>query len=321
MLKLVILDAYTLNQGDLSWDPLKAIAKCTVYTRTKPTQIIERALDADIILTNKVKLNKEVLSQLPKLKYVGVLATGYDNIDLESAKMNNVTVTNIPEYASHFVAQSVFSLILAITNRVHLHHESVKNGVWSACKDFTYHIPPLIDLSGLYLGLLGYGRIAKQVCQIAKAFNMNVIYHKPCPAKSNPYNARYVNFETIFSDSDILSLHCPLNDRTNKIINRSTLKLMKKKSILINTARGGLIDENALIASLKAGEIYAAGLDVLNQEPPCENHPLQNLHNCIITPHISWASYKSRHRLLEIATENIKCFLRGEAKHIVSSMS
>lgn len=317
-LKLVILDGYTLNPGDLDWGNLQKLGDCTFYDRTPNELVLERAKDAEIILTNKTQLSKETILQLPKLQYIGVMATGYNVVDIEAAHQNNIIVTNVPAYSTQSVVQLTFALILELTNHVGQHSDGVSQGRWVGSKDFSYWDFPLIELQNLTLGIMGYGHIGKKVAEIAKAFGMHIICFTRTP-KEDP-NFPYVQFvekDTLFKESDIITLHCPLTKATQQCLGEQELSLMKKSAFLINTSRGPLIDEAALAKALNQGQIAGAGLDVLSQEPPKENNPLLTAKNCFITPHIGWATRASRERLLNIIIQNIQNFLSGHPKNTV----
>ncbi len=310
-MKIVVLDGFTLNPGDLSWESLKQIGSCEIYDRTPPEKTIERAQGAEIVLTNKTVLSKEIIEQLPKLKYVGVLATGYNVIDIAAAKKNNIIVTNIPAYSTPSVAQMVFSHLLNLTQHVVEHSQKAKTGKWASSIDFSYWDFPLIELKGLTLGIIGTGKIGYAVAKIAQAFEMKVIAYN----KRKPINflegVNFVTLDEIFQYSDVLSLHCPLNVDTKHIINMKNLSLMKPSAFIINTGRGDLIDESALANSLNNNLIAGAGLDVLSTEPPKTDNPLLTAKNCYITPHIAWATIEARERLMGIAISNIHAFING----------
>lgn len=323
-MKIVVLDGYTLNPGDLSWGGLEALGDLTVYHRTSydlegKDLIIERAKDAEILLTNKTPINKEVLDQLPKLKYIGVLATGYNVVDIEAAKEKGIVVTNIPSYGTSSVAQMTFALLLEMTNNVGDHSISVHDGHWERNLDWCYWNYPLIELAGKTLGIIGYGRIGQNVGKIAQAFDMKVI------AMANNHidtlvneNMKYVELDELLSDSDIISLHCPLTESTIGIINKKNIEKMKDGVMIINTSRGQLVVEEDLAEALNQGKVASAALDVLSSEPPSPNNPLLKAKNCIITPHISWAPIESRTRLMNIAIENLEAFIEGKGLNIIN---
>lgn len=310
-MKIVVLDSYTLNPGDQNWEPLQTLGDFTEYDRTPPAQIVERAQDAEVVLVNKVILNREIINQLPKLRYIGVLATGYNNIDIEAAKEKGIVVTNVRAYGPASVAQQSFALLLALVNHAELHSQSVHNGEWTNAADWCYWKTPLVELAGKTLGLIGFGDIGSQVARIAQAFGMKVIVYRKNPSRTQDDSITLVSLEAIFTQSDVVSLHCPLTDETKEIINATHLALMKPTAYLLNTGRGPLINEQELADALKQGTIAGAGLDVLSVEPPKADNPLLSAPNCIITPHIAWATFEARKRLLSMAADNVKAFLNG----------
>ena len=306
-----VLDGYRLNPGDLSWDGLKEIGQTTVYDRTSPEEIFERIKDADVVLTNKVQLTSSVLNSLPKLKYIGVLATGYNVVDIKAAQERGIVVTNIPSYSTDSVAQLVFSHLLAIVSRVEHYTEENKQGKWAGCADFCYWDTPLHELAGKNFGIIGLGHIGSKVAEIAHAFGMKVIAYTSKDQCSLPEWVEKASLDRLFKISDVVSLHCPLNESTLHIVDESRLNQMKASSILINTGRGPLVDENALAEALNERKIYAAGIDVLSSEPPKADNPLLTARNCFITPHIGWATKEARERLMKITLENLKAFVAG----------
>lgn len=309
-MKIVVLDGYTCNPNDLSWDMFEKLGELTVYDRTKPNEVLQRAKDADVLITNKTVLNKEIISQLTHVKYIGVIATGYNVVDVAAAKEKGIVVTNVPGYSTASVAQHVFSLLLEITARVGHHDQTVKSGRWSSSLDFCYWDYPLMELADKTFGVLGYGRIGKQTAVIAKAFGMNVIAYDRGRTNHDGIVEK-VSLPQLFTQSDIISLHVPLSDDTREIINKNSLSMMKEGVILINTSRGPLINESDLAQALLSKKVKAAGLDVLTQEPPAADNPLIPLDNCLITPHIAWAPIEARERLLHIAADNLKKFQEG----------
>lgn len=309
-MKIVVLDGYTCNPNDLSWDMFEKLGELTVYDRTKPNEVLQRAKDADVLITNKTVLNKEIISQLTLVKYIGVIATGYNVVDVAAAKEKGIVVTNVPGYSTASVAQHVFSLLLEITARVGHHDQTVKSGRWSSSLDFCYWDYPLMELADKTFGVLGYGRIGKQTAVIAKAFGMNVIAYDRGRTNHDGIVEK-VSLPQLFTQSDIISLHVPLSDDTREIINKNSLSMMKEGVILINTSRGPLINESDLAQALLSKKVKAAGLDVLTQEPPAADNPLIPLDNCLITPHIAWAPIEARERLLHIAADNLKKFQEG----------
>ena len=315
MKKLTILDGHAVNPGDLPWNFLDGIVDYKVYERTSPEEVIERIGNSDAVFLNKIQITKEIFDACPNLKYIGVLATGYNVIDLEAARAHGVTVTNIPAYSTDSVAQHVFSFILYFTNQVAQHSASVMNGDWVKCPDFCYWNGSLSELSGKTLGIFGYGNIGKRVASIAQAFGMKVICCTRTPKDSMP---EPVSFEDLLKRSDFLTLHAPLTDQTKNIINKESLSLMKKSAYLINTARGGFVVEKELADCLNAGGIAGYAADVLLQEPMAADNPLLKAKNCVITPHIAWAPLETRKRLQGIAEENLKAWLGGKPINVVN---
>lgn len=316
-MKIVILDGHALNPGDLSWEAVEKLGELSIYERTEPEKIFERVGDAEAILVNKLGVDREIMEKLPNLKYIGVTATGFDTIDLEAAKELGVRVTNVSGYSTDAVAQHVFALLFDITNRVAMHNKQVQNGEWSAAKDFTFRSAPLVTLKGKTMGLLGYGDIGSQVATIAQAFGMKVIAHRNSPEKHADKHVPLKSIEALFSESDVLSLHAPMSDATKEIVNKENLARMKKSAYLINTARGGLINEQDLADALKAKQIAGAGLDVLTSEPPKADNPLIGLNNCVITPHIAWSFLDARVRLIQLVAENLEAFQNGEERNVI----
>ncbi len=317
-MKFVILDSYTLNPGDLSWDDLKALGDCTIYDRTSPEDIVSRSKDAEIVLTNKVPFTKKIIDRLPNLKYIGVMATGYNIVDGQAAHKRHIPVTNVPAYGTPSVVQMVFAHLLNFTQQVAHHAQTVQEGKWAHSPDFCYWDYPLIELENLTMGIIGYGKIGRRVSHLATAFGMNVFVNDGIPLLNLTEDVKQVDINTIFKESDVLSLHCPLTKENHKLVNRERLSLMKKTAFLINTARGPLIDEEALSDALNNNQIAGAGLDVLSTEPPSEDNPLLHAKNCTITPHIAWATKSARKRLLNTIVENIKAFLEGHPRNVVN---
>lgn len=312
-MNIVVLDGFTMNPGDLSWNELEKLGTLKVYDRTSPEQLLERAADAEAVLTNKTVLNADALRNMPKLKYVGVLATGYNVVDIAVAKELGIVVTNIPAYNTESVAQMVFAHILNITHSVGRYAGEAHAGVWSRQADFSYTNSPLMELYGKKIGIIGFGNTGSATARIARAFGMEVLVYTSKPQSALPEGmTKAASVEEVFSSSDIVSLHCPLNDKTAEIVNAHHLSLMKESAILINTGRGGLVNENDLAEALKAHRIKAAGLDVMVNEPPMENNPLLGLDNCFITPHIAWATYEARTRLMNQTVMNLKSFIEGK---------
>ena len=315
MIKLTILDGHAVNPGDLPWSFLDGLVEYKVYERTAPEEVIQRIGDSDAIFLNKIQITKEVFDSCPNLKYIGVLATGYNVIDLAAAREHGVTVTNIPAYSTDSVAQHVFAFILYFTNQVAQHSASVMSGDWVKCRDFCFWNGSLSELSGKTLGIFGYGNIGKKVSEIAKAFGMKLICCTRTPKEGMP---EAVDFEDLLKRSDFLTLHAPLTEQTKNIINKQSLSLMKKTAYLINTARGGFVVEQDLADCLNNGGIAGYAADVLLQEPMAENCPLLNAKNCVITPHIAWAPRETRKRLQGIAEENLKSWLSGNPINVVN---
>ncbi|MCF0049208.1 D-2-hydroxyacid dehydrogenase [Dyadobacter sp. LJ53] len=315
-MKIVILDGYTLNPGDLDWAPIQELGNVTIYDRSASEEIVARAKDAEVLLVNKVVLTEAILNELPKVKYIGVMATGFNNIDINAARKHNITVTNVKAYGPASVAQQTFALLLAVVNHAELHSQSVFAGDWVASPDFCYWKTPLTELAGKTMGLIGLGDIGSQVAKIALAFGMKVIaYRKHTKPTAG---IEMVSLEDVFEKSDVISLHCPLTDETKEIVNKERLARMKRNAIILNTGRGPLIQENDLAEALKNGIIAGAGLDVLSTEPPKADNPLLSAPNCIITPHVAWATFEARKRLLQMVADNLESFMNGEAKNVVS---
>ena len=318
MKKIVVLDGYSVNPGDLSWDYLTSLGNCTLYDRTDKSEIIERTKNAEIILTNKVPLKADTLKLLPSLRYIGVLATGYNIIDIEAANEQNIVVTNIPAYSTQSVVQMVFAHLLNITNQVELHSGKVREGKWSVCKDFCFWDTPITELAGKTFGIIGLGHIGMSVAKLADAFGMRVIANTSKKQKDLPPYIKAVSREELLKTSDIVSLHTPLTPETRNMIDKNALSLMKPTSILINTGRGPLVNEQDLADALNGKRLYAAGLDVLSAEPPRNDNPLLSARNCYITPHIAWATFEARKRLMDIACANVKSYLEGNIQNKVS---
>ncbi|MBQ9517903.1 MAG: D-2-hydroxyacid dehydrogenase [Eubacterium sp.] len=315
-MKIVNLDGCSTNPGDLSWDAFNKYGDFTVYERTAPEQIVERAKDADVIIINKSIINNEILDELPNLKYVGLQSTGYNVIDTVEARKRGITVSNIPAYSTNEVAQMVFAYILHITSKVAMHDEAVHNGEWCSCPDFCFWKAPLEEMNGKTIGIIGYGSIGRRVARIAGAFGMRILVNTPHPADDE--GIEFVTLETLLKQSDFVTCHCPLNSDTEKLINADRLNLMKKTTVLINTSRGPVVDEPALAEALNSGRIRAACVDVLSVEPPSEDNPLLHAKNCVITPHISWAATETRARLLTILEANLKAFIDGHPQNVVN---
>jgi len=315
-MKIVVLDGYTLNPGDLSWDELKALGDCEIYERTPPDQVLACAADAEIALTNKTALDRRTLGSLPKLRYIGVLATGYNVVDVAAAGERNIVVTNAPDYATAAVAQFTLALLLELALRAGDHSRTAREGRWTGCRDFCYWDAPLIELDGLTLGLVGFGRIGQAVGHLAMALGMKVIAFDV--VRPPNHWVEFVDLETLLRRSDVVSLHCPLTEQTDGLIDAERIALMKPTAFLINTARGPLVNERDLADALNAGAIAGAAVDVLSAEPPAADSPLLSARNCIVTPHIAWAARASRERLMQAAVENVRAFLEGKPQNVVN---
>jgi glycerate dehydrogenase len=314
-MKIVVLDGYTLNPNDLSWSGLEKLGDLTVYDRTPTDKILARAADAEILIVNKVAISAPIIEALPRLRYIGVLATGYNNIDVGTARKRGISVCNVRNYGAATVAQHVFSLLLTLTNHAESYAADARQN-WATAPDWTYWHNPLMELSGKTMGIIGFGAIGSQVAKIAQAFGMKTI---STTEKGTPqYLDEKVGFGTLLLESDVISLHCPLNEETKELMNIRTLSLMKPTAFLINTARGGLIHEQDLADALNNKVIAGAGLDVLTQEPPLATNPLLAAKNCFITPHQAWASFEARQRLMDLAVENVKAFISGKPINEVS---
>lgn len=316
-MKIVVLDGYTLNPGDLSWEPLEELGTLTVYDRTAPKQLIERAAGAEVLLTNKTVIDADAMAQLPALKYIGVLATGYNVVDIEAARKLGIIVTNVPAYSTDSVAQMVFAHLLAVTSRVEHYAAENRRGRWSDNPDFSYTDTPLREFRGKRFGIVGMGNIGMRVATIARAFGMEVAAFTS--RTDLPEWIARTELDELFSTCDVVSLHCPLTDRTRHLVDARRLSLMKRDAILINTARGPLIDEPALAEALNSGRIYAAALDVLSQEPPAPDNPLLSARNCYITPHIAWASTEAREHLMKVAVGNVRAYVEGTPVNCVNA--
>ncbi|UCF15651.1 MAG: D-2-hydroxyacid dehydrogenase [Phycisphaerales bacterium] len=317
-MKIVVLDGFTLNPGDLSWKGLQELGECSIYDRSARKDILARADGAEIVLVNKIELSSDMIERLGSLKYIGVTATGYNIVDIEAARRRGIPVTNVPTYGTDSVAQMVFAHLLNLTQNVAHHAQTVRDGRWCSSEDFCYWGTPLIELAGLTMGIIGFGRIGQATAKLALAFGMKVIAHDVTPPAKMPEGCRMAKMEEVFRLADVVSLHCPLTPRTENIVNERNLALMKKTAFLINTSRGSLIDEQALADALNNSQIAGAGLDVLATEPPDELNPLLRARNCHITPHMAWATRAARERLLNAAVENIPAFLAGEPRNIVN---
>jgi glycerate dehydrogenase len=318
-MKIVVLDGYTLNPGDLDWKTLSALGEINVYDRTEASRIVERIGDAELILTNKTPISAETMKACGKLRYVGVLATGYNIVDVAAAKAAGIVVTNIPTYGTDAVAQFAFALLLEVCHHVGHHARTVRDGEWTTCPDFCYWRHPLIELAGKTMGLIGFGRIGRRTGEIARAFGMKVLAFDEYPNKAFEKDGiSYTTLDRLLAESDVVSLHCPLTDKNKGMINRDSIAKMKDGAILINTSRGPLVDEEALAAALDSGKLAAAAVDVVSTEPIRADNPLLKARNALVTPHIAWAPKEARSRLLDIAVENLRAFVAGAPKNVVS---
>ena len=315
-MNIVVLDGYTLNPGDLSWDELRSLGHCELHERTDPGDILRRAAEAEILLTNKTLLTRSHLEKLPRLKYIGVLATGTNVVDLAAAAARNIPVTNVPTYGTRSVAQTTLALLLELTQHVGHHAQTVRESRWSRSIDWCYWDRPLIELDGSVLGIVGFGRIGRAVGDLGAALGMKRLAYDALPV-TEPGQVKFVHLETLFRQSDVVTLHCPLTPENKGLVSAERLSWMKPTAFLLNTARGPLIEEQALADALNSGKLAGAGLDVLSEEPPPPDHPLLQARNCIITPHLAWATRAARSRLLNIAVENIRAFLSGRPQNLV----
>lgn len=317
-MKIVVLDGYSLNPGDMSWDALEALGDVEIYPRTAPEDIVERCLDADMVLTNKVPFCKHTLVLLPRLKYIGVLATGYNVVDVAAAADLDIVVTNIPAYSTDSVVQTTFAHILAMTNRVEHYTRQNRDGRWSSNADFTYWDTPLVELSGKTIGIVGLGNIGTKVARLARCFGMEVYAFTSKMSSDLPEGIQKTTFEGLLAVSDILTLHCPLNHATHEIINASSIAKMKRGALLVNTGRGPLVNERDVAEALHSGQLGGYGADVMCQEPPAADNPLFSAPNAYITPHVAWATFEARQRLMDIAVGNVKAFIDGAPVNVVN---
>src|SRR6185312_3141741 len=318
-MKIVVLDAFAMNPGDLSWDALKKLGETEIYERSSLVETERRIADADIILTNKSVLNEELINTARNLKYIGVMATGYNIVDITAAHTRNIIVTNVPSYSTNSVAQLTFAFILELANHTALYAKSVSNGDWALSKDFTYHLKPIMELHDKTLGIIGFGQIGKAVAKIAIAFGMKVIASHKHPERDRMEGVKFVEEQACFSEADIISLHCPLNEKNQQFVNKELLRTMKPTSFLINTSRGGLINEKDLAEALDGSIIAGAALDVLSTEPPKADNPMLYAKNCIVTPHVAWATFEARSRLMDVVVNNIQAFLEGKPANVIGS--
>lgn len=318
MPKIVVIDGYTVNPGDISWDDIARLGDFEVYEESTYEEALIRAKEADILIVNKLLCDKHFINQLPQLKCICLSATGYNNVDLKAASARNIPVCNAVGYGTASVAQHVFALLFALSNRVEMHHASVVAGDWANCPNFSYFLQPIEEMAGRTMGIYGFGRIGQKVAEIALAFDMKVLATHKHPERDARPNVEFVSLEKLFSSCDVISLHAPLSEQNYQIVNRDLLALMRPSAYLINTGRGGLIQEADLKAALEVGKLAGAALDVLSQEPPPKDHILMDAPNCIITPHNAWASRAARQRLMDITATNIRAFLAGEAQNVVN---
>jgi glycerate dehydrogenase len=316
-MKIVVLDGHTLNPGDLDWSALQALGDCVVHPRIPASDTLRIAADAEVLISNKVLLTREHIAALPKLRYIGVTATGYNNVDVAAARERGILVTNVPAYSTKSVAQHVFALLLEFTHHTGSHSEGVRAGRWAGAQDWSYQEHPLLELDGLTLGIVGYGRIGAAVGAIGAAMGMRILATPP-RTRPLPAGVDAATVDELFERSDVISLHCALTPETRGLVNEPRLNRMKSTAFLINTARGPLIDETALARALNSGRIAGAGLDVLSTEPPSADNPLLTARNCIITPHLAWATRAARTRLMAVTVENVRAFLNGTPQNVVS---
>lgn len=317
-MKIVVLDGHALNPGDLDWKALEALGEVKVYDRTALEQVVERAADAEVLLTNKCIINASTIAALPVLRYIGVMATGYNIVDIVAAKEKGIVVTNAAGYGTPSVAQFTFALLLELCHHVGDHARSVAAGEWVRSLDFSYWHSPLIELNGRTMGIVGLGKIGQAVAQLALAFGMQVIAYHTHPQRDSREGVRFVDLPTCFREADVVSLHCPLNNQNSGFVNKALLSSMKPAAFLINTSRGGLINEQDLAWALNESVLAGAGLDVLSIEPPLADNPLFQARNCLITPHIAWATRAARSRLMQMVVDNLKAYLAGMPQHVVS---
>lgn len=317
MSKIVILDGYTENPGDLSWAPFEALGEVTVFDRTPVDKIIPRIGSAEIVITNKTPLRRETLDACPSIRYIGVLATGYDVVDVQAARERGIPVTNVPSYGTAAVGQYAIAMLLEICHHVAHHAQAVRDGRWQACPDWCFWDYPLIELDGKTMGVIGFGRIGRQTARIAKAMGMHILAYDNTPCDEGRAIGDYVSLDTLYAQSDVIALHCPLFPETRGMICKQSIAKMKDGVILLNNSRGPLINEQDLADALESGKVYAAGLDVVSTEPIADDNPLLHAKNCFITPHISWASRESRARIMDMAANNLSQWLAGTPIHVV----
>jgi len=316
-MNIIVLDGFTLNPGDLDWQNLHSLGSCAIFDRTQPAELLPRAADADILLTNKMELTAGTIQNLPRLKYIGVLATGTNVVDLAAARARGIPVTNVPTYGTKSVAQMTFALLLELAQHAGHHAQTVREGRWTRSLEWCYWDFPLLELDGLTLGIVGFGRIGRAVGELGAAFGMKLLACDPTAGPAPP-GVRFLDLETLFRESDVVSLHCPLTPQTANLVDARRLSLMKPTAFLLNTSRGPLVDEPALADALNSSLLAGAALDVLSTEPPRADNPLLTARNCLITPHLAWATRAARSRLMKIAVENVRSFLDGKAQNVVS---
>lgn len=317
-IRIVVLDGHTVTPGDLSWQQFEELGEVVVYPRTKAEETIERSKGADVLLTNKVVIDRSIMEALPGLKYIGVLATGYNVVDIDEATKRGIVVTNIPAYSTDSVAQMMFAHLLNITNSIGHYAKENRQGRWSRNEDFCYWDTPMLELAGKTLGIVGLGNIGLKVAEIARAFGMDVFAFTHREASSLPFEIHKTTLDGLLSAGDIITLHCPLSDKTFEMINRESIAKMKQGAILINTGRGQLVNEHDVAEALASGQLAAYGADVMEQEPPSANNPLLSAPNAFITPHIAWATFEARGRLMTIAANNVKAFIEGQPVNVVN---
>ena len=318
-MNIVVLDGHALNPGDLNWDKMRQFGDLTVYERTNADNVYDRSRDAAIILTNKTPISREVINKLPSVKYIGVLATGYNIVDVDAAKQKGIPVTNVPGYGSNSVAQLAFALLLELCHHVQRHSDEVKGGKWSRSADWSFWDYPLIELHNKTIGIIGFGTIGQRVADIATAFGMKIVgMSRTKSDQSHRKNFRWVSFEELLAQSDVISIHCPLTPETKGLINNDTLKKMKRSAFLLNTSRGPIVEDRELADALNSDVIAGAGIDVLSVEPPPVDNPLLKAKNCLITPHLAWATKEARTRLMDAVVQNVSAFLRGEPINVVN---
>lgn len=316
-MKIVVLDGGTTNPGDISWNPLGALGDLTVYDSTPPELVVPRAQEAEALIVNRIQITREILEQLPHLQMIGMLATGYNSIDTAAARERGISVCNVPNYCTASVAQQAFTLLLCLCGNAHQYSKLVREGKWEEAVAMNHGAHPLFELAGKTLGIIGYGSIGKAMANLALSFGMNVLLFSRTK-KDAPAGCRWTDLPSLLSESDAVSIHCPFTKETWHLIGKEQLSLMKPTAFLINTSRGGLVDSAALADALNSGRLAGAGLDVLEQEPPLPSDPLLSAKNCVITPHIAWASQEARRRLVDAVAENLKAFQQGSPKNVVN---